>query len=39
VITDARGRYLRLCPDVLTTEAELARAAKAVAAARPSGHG
>ncbi len=22
VVTDARGRYLRLCPDVLTTDAE-----------------
>ena len=32
VITDARGRYLRLCPDVLTTDAELVRTAKAVAA-------
>ena len=27
VITDARGRYLRLCPDVLTTDAELIAAA------------
>ena len=27
VVTDARGRYLRLCPDVLTTGAELASAA------------
>jgi kynureninase len=32
VVTDARGRYLRLCPDVLTREAELVRAADAVAA-------
>ena len=31
VITDARGRYLRLCPDVLTTDAELVAAANAVA--------
>ncbi|MFO1313758.1 MAG: aminotransferase class V-fold PLP-dependent enzyme [Burkholderiales bacterium] len=35
VATDARGRYLRLCPDVLTTEAEIAAAATAVAATRP----
>ncbi len=35
VVTDARGRYLRLCPDVLTTDAELVRAADAVAAAKP----
>lgn len=27
VATDARGRHLRLCPDFLNTEAELARAA------------
>jgi kynureninase len=27
---DARGRYLRLCPDILTTEAEMARAAEAL---------
>lgn len=32
VVTDARGRYLRLCPDVLTREAELVRAADAMAA-------
>jgi kynureninase len=31
VITDARRRYLRLCPDVLTTDAELVAAASAVA--------
>ena len=30
IVTDARGRYLRLCPDVLTTDAELAAAAEAV---------
>ncbi len=30
VVTDARGRYLRLCPDVLTTDAELERAAMAL---------
>jgi kynureninase len=35
VVTDARGRYLRLCPDLLTTEDELAGAADAVARARP----
>ena len=27
VVTDARGRWLRLCPDVLTTEEELVHAA------------
>jgi len=32
VVADARGRFLRLCPDVLTTEDELAAAAEAVAA-------
>ena len=32
VVTDARGDWLRLCPDVLTTEAEIALAATAVAA-------
>ncbi len=32
VDTDARGRYLRLCPDVLTRDVELVRAADAVAA-------
>lgn len=31
VVTDARGRFLRLCPDILTTERELAAAAAAVA--------
>jgi len=31
VITDARGEWLRLCPDVLTTDAELQRAASALA--------
>ena len=35
VITDARGRYLRLCPDILTTDAELVAAANAVAQTRP----
>ncbi|HKU85173.1 MAG TPA: aminotransferase class V-fold PLP-dependent enzyme, partial [Casimicrobiaceae bacterium] len=30
VATDARGRYLRLCPDILTTGAEMARAAEAL---------
>ncbi len=32
IITDARGRYLRLCPDVLTTDAELVQAADGLAA-------
>ncbi len=32
VVTDARGPYLRLCPDILTTDAELVHAAGAVAA-------
>ncbi|MFI4888235.1 MAG: aminotransferase class V-fold PLP-dependent enzyme [Burkholderiales bacterium] len=31
IITDARGPYLRLCPDVLTTDDELVRAAEALA--------
>ncbi len=35
VVTDARGPYLRLCPDVLTTDAELVAAADAVAVTRP----
>ena len=30
VVTDARGNHLRLCPDVLTTEAELVQAAQAL---------
>jgi kynureninase len=30
IATDARGEWLRLCPDVLTTEVELARAAAAL---------
>ncbi|MFO1325064.1 MAG: aminotransferase class V-fold PLP-dependent enzyme [Burkholderiales bacterium] len=34
VITDARGQYLRLCPDILTTDGELAAAADAVARTR-----
>ena len=33
IATDARGTYLRLCPDVLTTETELVEAASALAAA------
>ncbi len=33
VDVDARGRFLRLCPDVLTADEELVRAADAVAAA------
>jgi kynureninase len=32
IVTDARGRYLRLCPDVLTRDDELVRAADALAA-------
>jgi kynureninase len=32
VVTDARGPYLRLCPDVVTTEDELATAADAICA-------
>jgi kynureninase len=31
VVTDARGRYLRLCPDFLTTESKLTAAAAATA--------
>ncbi|MEO8674215.1 MAG: aminotransferase class V-fold PLP-dependent enzyme [Casimicrobiaceae bacterium] len=31
IVTDARGEWLRLCPDVLTTEAELDRAASELA--------
>jgi kynureninase len=31
VITDARGRYLRFCPDVLTTNEEMVRAVEAAA--------
>jgi kynureninase len=31
IVTDARGEYLRLCPDVLTTSEEMERAALAVA--------
>lgn len=31
VVTDARGRWLRLCPDVLTTRTELERAAATLA--------
>jgi len=30
IATDARGRFLRLCPDVLTTDAELAVAADGI---------
>jgi kynureninase len=30
VATDARGPYLRLCPDILTTEAEMERAVQAL---------
>ena len=32
IVTDARGEWLRLCPDVLTTQAELERAADELAA-------
>jgi len=32
--SDARGPYLRLCPDVLTTETELESAARGLAEAR-----
>jgi len=31
IVTDSRGEWLRLCPDVLTTDAELRAAAAAVA--------
>lgn len=31
IVTDARGRFLRLCPDILTTERELVAAAEAIA--------
>jgi kynureninase len=34
VVTDARGRWLRLCPDVLTTDEELVRAAAILAEVR-----
>ncbi len=32
IVTDARGSYLRLCPDVVTRDAELVRAADTLAA-------
>jgi kynureninase len=32
VISDARGTFLRLCPDILTTDDELVRAARALGA-------
>jgi kynureninase len=32
IVTDARGPWLRLCPDVLTRDADLAAAAAAVGA-------
>jgi kynureninase len=35
VIVDARGRSLRLCPDILTTDEDLVRAAGALAAIGP----
>ncbi len=35
IVVDARGRYLRLCPDILTTDAELDAAFKALAAIGP----
>jgi kynureninase len=31
IVTDARGEWLRLCPDLLTTEAEMLAAATALA--------
>jgi kynureninase len=31
IVTDARGRYLRFCPDVLTTDDELVQAAETAA--------
>ena len=34
IVTDARGEWLRLCPDLLTTQAELERAAGELAAVR-----
>ena len=34
IVTDARGPWLRLCPDVLTTRTELERAANELAAVR-----
>lgn len=37
VEADARGEFLRLCPDLLTTAGELQRAAEALAATRPPG--
>jgi kynureninase len=35
VVTDARGRYLRICPDMLTTDAELGAAVEALSAIGP----
>jgi kynureninase len=32
IVTDARGVYLRLCPDILTTDAQLVTAAQALGA-------
>jgi kynureninase len=34
IVTDARGKWLRLCPDVLTTQEELERAAGELASVR-----
>jgi kynureninase len=34
IVTDARGEWLRLCPDLLTTQAELERAANELTAVR-----
>jgi len=34
IVTDARGQWLRLCPDVLTTQHELERAAHELASVR-----
>ena len=37
IVTDARGEWLRLCPDVLTTDAEIERVALELAAIAGSG--
>jgi kynureninase len=38
VVADARGRHLRLCPDILTTDAELVAAAETLGAIRRRTH-
>ncbi len=38
IVTDARGEWLRLCPDVLTTDDELTRAADALGHLRRPSH-